>query len=129
MSVSIEAVVAGKIGFASHQNAVPALRELQVTNGTGQPFEDVVLTLSASPPFLADRTWRIDRLTPDSTLHVNDRDVALNATLLDGLSESLRGEVTFRLEGGGTLLTSVSHSVELLARAEWGGLNAMAELL
>ena len=31
-SIKIDGTLAGKIGFASHQNAVPVLRELQIVN-------------------------------------------------------------------------------------------------
>lgn len=62
-------------------------------------------------------------------MHLNDRGVRLNATLLGDLNESMRGEVTLSLKGEGTTLASITRPVELLARGEWAGLSAMAEPL
>ncbi|MDB6141615.1 MAG: helicase [Pseudomonas sp.] len=39
MSIKIEAVIARKIGFASHQNAVPLVRELSIWNQGEQSFQ------------------------------------------------------------------------------------------
>ncbi len=129
MTFEITAVVAGKVGFASHQNAVPVLRELEIASTAESAVDDVTLTLTADPPFLAPKTWRIDRLAPDAPLHVADRDVALNAGFLGELTESIRGTVTLRLTAGEQVLAVSAHPIELLARSEWGGAGTMAELL
>src|SRR5450830_445408 len=129
MSIKIEAVIARKIGFASHQNAVPLVRELSVWNGGEQPFQDLALTLSTDPAFVEARTWRLDRLNPGDNLHIAERDIKLNAGYLAGLSESLCADVVLRLTHGDTLLVEQRFATELLARTEWGGLSAMPELL
>ncbi|MDR6291698.1 hypothetical protein E9232_004232 [Inquilinus ginsengisoli] len=129
MTFEITAVVAGKVGFASHQNAVPVLRELEIASTAESAMNDLELTLTADPPFLAPKTWRIDRLAPDGPLHVADRDVALNAGFLGELTESIRGTVTLRLAAAGQVLAESAHPIELLARSEWGGAGTMAELL
>jgi hypothetical protein len=129
MNIAIGASIASKIGFASHQNAVPVLRELELENTGETAFDDLVLTLSADPPFLQSKTWRIDRLSPASVLHVADRDIALNASFLGDLDENISGTVTLCLTAAEKTLASVSHSVELLARNHWGGIGSMAELL
>ncbi len=133
MTITITAVVADKIGFASHQNAVPILRELEVAHaGDGvdeADLHDLTLTLSADPPFLVPRTWRLDRLSRETALHVTDRDIHLDAGFLGDLTESLSGTVTLRLESDGQSLAQSHHPVELLARNQWGGVGGMAELL
>jgi hypothetical protein len=129
MSMKIEAVVARKVGFASHQNAVPLLRELSISNEGDVPEQGLVLTLTTDPEFVETRTWHIDRVSPGDRLTVSDRDIRLNANYLAGLSESLAAEVILRLFQGDELLAEERLPTELLARAEWGGLNAMPELL
>ncbi len=129
MSMKIEAVVARKVGFASHQNAVPLLRELSIRNEGDVPEQGLVLTLTTDPEFVETRTWHIDRVSPGDRLTVSDRDIRLNANYLAGLSESLAAEVILRLFQGDELLAEERLPTELLARAEWGGLNAMPELL
>lgn len=130
MECVIEAVLAAKIGFASHQNAIPLLREVKIGMTGDKAMEKCLLSLAADPPFVQPREWRIDRLSPGDELTIGDRDVRLNATLLDGLTESVRGSVTLTLRAGdGEELACSRHDVELLAHNEWGGLSSMAELL
>lgn len=129
MTIKIEGVIASKIGFASHQNSVPVLRELTVRNDGEVDYNDLELELVADPPFLEAKLWRLDRLGKDSTLHISDRSVTLNAGYLADLGESLAATLVLRLRSKEEVLTSQSFSVELLAKHEWGGVNAMSELL
>lgn len=126
----IEATIASTIGFASHQNAVPLLREVKVTLTGDALAEHLRLSLSADPPFVAPKTWTLDRLCPGDTLAIGDRDVTLNATLLSGLTESISGSVALTLtDRDGATVATLTRRVELLAHNEWGGLSSMAELL
>ncbi|MFW0753970.1 DUF3320 domain-containing protein [Pseudomonas sp. H11T01] len=129
MTIKIEGVIASKIGFASHQNAVPVLRELAVLNDGHTDYNDLVLELVADPPFLEARTWRLDRLSKDSRLHIAERNLNLNAGYLADLTESLNANVILRLSCKDEVLYSQSFPVELLAKNEWGGVLSMPELL
>jgi very-short-patch-repair endonuclease len=129
MALTIQATVASKIGFASHQNAVPIIREIVLSN-SDTPLENLRLVLDADPAFLKPRTWPIDRLGEGDELRVSERDVALHAQMLGDLRESLSGAITLRLEAAdGTELATFSQAVQLLARNEWGGGDSMVELL
>lgn len=55
---AIRATTTPKIGFASHQNSVPVVRELEVLQESGEPMEDLVLELTADPGFLEPKRWR-----------------------------------------------------------------------
>ncbi len=129
MDIEIQSIVSGKIGFASHQNAAPLLRELSIVNQSSIPISDLVLELVADPPFLTNKIWRLDRIDPDTTLRIPDRNVQLNATYLGALTESVRGTVTLRLVKDGADIATSHAPVEVLARSEWGGTASMAELL
>jgi len=129
MSIKIEALVARKIGFASHQNAVPLLRELALTHDGETPYHDLTLTLDTDPACVEPRRWVVDRLLPGDHLVIGERDLRLNAQYLAGLNESLSAEVLLRVWQGETLLAERRVPTALLARMEWGGLNAMPELL
>lgn len=129
MTVDIQGVVTRKIGFASHQNAVPVLRELELINRSDTALEDIVLELTSDPPFLESKNWRIDRLREQTTLHITERDLKLNAGFLADLTESLAGEITLRLTKGTETLATRSFQVEILAKNEWGGAASMPELL
>ncbi|MCK0546996.1 DUF3320 domain-containing protein [Pseudomonas syringae] len=129
MNIKIEALIARKIGFASHQNAVPLVRELSIWNQEESGFENLTLTLSTDPDFVESRTWRIDRIHAGDRLNISERDIKLNAGYLSGLTESLSAEVVMRLSQGDDVLVEQRFPTELLARTEWGGLSAMPELL
>jgi very-short-patch-repair endonuclease len=129
MSIKIEALTARKIGFASHQNSVPLVRELHLCNEGELPLQDLVLTLNTDPSFVETRTWRIDRINSGDRLSIPDRDIKLNAGYLAGLNESLAADVVLRLSQGDNALAEQRFPIELLARAQWGGLSAMPELL
>ncbi len=77
VTLKINAIVATKIGFASHQNAIPVLRDLSIA-APSETAEGLCLSLSADPPFVQPKTWRIDAITPGDALNIADRDVALN---------------------------------------------------
>lgn len=127
--IEIKAIVVAKIGFASHQNSVALIRDLAVSSTDDIAHTDIVLELSADPPFLTPKSWRIDRLDAGATLQISDRDVKLSAGFLNDLSEAVRGTISLRLTKGAETLASYKTPIELLSRSEWGGAGTMAELL
>lgn len=129
MEIKIEASVSAKTGFASHQNSVPLLRDLSVTNSGEADFTDLLLELSADLPFLEPKTWRLDRLGPGDSLRVSDRDIKLSPGFLHDIVESLVAAITIRLVHVGTVLASESFPIELLAKNQWGGAGSMPDLL
>lgn len=129
MEIEIKSVITPKIGFASHQNSVPVVRELELLSRRTDNVEQLVLELSASPAFLEAKAWKIDALKGGSTLHITDRNVTLNAGLLANLTESLLGDIILKVTCGGEVLAESRTSVELLARNEWGGGSYMPEML
>lgn len=129
MTLELRAAVAPKIGFASHQNAVPILADLELVAPEEEGFENLTIELSADPPFLEPRTWRIDRLAQASAARLADRDIRLGAGMLADLNEAVAGTVSIRVSGNDGLLTRCDYPVELLGRSEWGGSASMAELL
>ncbi|UUW72019.1 DUF4011 domain-containing protein [Pseudomonas oryzihabitans] len=128
MSVDVELVLAGKIGFAAHQNAVPVLRELRLTHSGQAPLADLSLTVTAEPAFVVPRTWHLERLDPQGTLYLDDRDLEFDAALLGSLQESLVAQLTFTVRQGDEILQTRRYPVELLARNQWGGVDSMPEL-
>lgn len=121
MGIEIVGTLSPKIGFASHQNAIPILRELVLRSDDERDYESLVLSLTADPPFLEPKAWRVDALHRATDLRIDDRDVKLNGGYLSGLTESLSGDVRMTLMRGEEVLASVCKPVELLARNHWGG--------
>ncbi|WP_404689085.1 hypothetical protein [Raoultella planticola] len=128
MGIKAQVSIAHKLGFTSHQNAVPLLRELILHNESEETFQDLTLHLRTAPAVLEDKKWNIDRLLPGTSLDIRDRDVKLNAKWLAELTESVLCEVTISLCQGEEEIFITHYSLEALAKNEWGG-SAMIELL
>lgn len=128
-SPEIKVALADQINFACHQNAVPLVRDLVVANETAQDLCDLTLELTASPGFVSGKTWSIDNLRAGTEIEVRDRDTRLQGQFLLDLTEAMTGSVTLVLRQGEEELARVDHSVEVLARNEWGGYAAMPELV
>ncbi len=127
--IQIDASVATKVTFASHQNAIPILQELKLANPTLEVLEKLELEIWSDPQFLQPKKWIIDRLSPNTTVNISDRDVALNASFLLQVHESLTGTVHIVLSKDGLKQSEAIKPVEILAKTEWGGASAMPELL
>lgn len=128
MTIKAQVSIARKLGFTSHQNAVPLLRELVLHNESDQTFENLTLHLHTAPAVLEAKQWNIDRLLPDSSLDIRERDIKLNAEWLAELTESVVCEVTLSLRQGDENIFTLNYPLEALAKNEWGG-DAMFELL
>ena len=127
--VAIMASVAAKITFATHQNDVPLIADLVVSNPTEETLEDLALELTTEPQIVAPRRWTIDRLSAGADLRIKDRHVPLPGAKLTELTERMRAESVLRLTRGDALIDEKRFPLEALARNEWGGANTMPELL
>lgn len=128
--LELRVIAAPQVNFACQQNAVPVIREIEIINHGEQTLHDLMLEMRSSPAFLAAKHWHIDRLLPDGTLHINDRDTRLDGEYLLNLQEQQKGELIFCLRAvDGSVLAEVSRDIEVLARNEWGGYGSSPEIL
>ena len=94
--LAIDAVLVPKLSFASHQNAVPVLRDLKILNLGEAAIENILVEISADPPVFEPMQWRIDRIAAGGEAHITKRDLKLNAGLLLQLSEAVFATVTLQ---------------------------------
>lgn len=127
---SIHCELAAKLNFAAHQNAVPMLRELRVENHHEEErLEGLNLRLRADPDFVSAKEWTLDRIEPQGSLSISDRDLEVSGDFLRNATEAVRGHVALRLERGEQTIAELRKPVELLAYNQWGGASFMPELL
>lgn len=126
----IEVVTADQANFASHQNAVPFLREFAIRNMGDQELSHLTLSLDASPSFMTSKRWSIEALPAGAELKIKDRNVTLSGQFLLELTEAVSGEAIFvlRNEHDEELCREVK-ALRVLARNEWGGVSSSPELL
>jgi len=132
--VKIDATLIGKLNLADFQNAVPLLRELYLVNETDQALTDVELVLSAEPPFLKSRRWRVDTFAAHVRYPIRDLDVKLDGGLLARLTEAETATLSLTLRAADAQtdtppLAHVEHPLELLPRNQWGGLSHLPDLV
>ncbi len=125
----VKIVLSPQINFAYHQNSVPLIRDISITNDTKDTLQDLVLKMEVSPGFVLPKTWNIASLQSGGEINIADRDTTLNGKFLLDLTESMRGEVTFSLFQDDSEIAKSVCKVEVLARNEWGGYGAQPELL
>ncbi len=129
--VELHAALVPRLNLADFQNAVPALRELAVSNGTGAALQGLDLRVSSEPPFLKPRTWHLDVVGPGQTVHPKDLDLQLDGALLSRLTEAEKATVAFSLvrrEQPEAVLCTQDVVVELLPRNHWAGIGQMPEM-
>lgn len=126
--IEIKAAVQPKIGFASHQNAVPLILDLQIENTSEEALDQAVLRLDASPAIISPRTWQIDRLDPGQSLSITDRLVQFDGGMLAALNEALQAQLRFSVSIAERELAVKLFDVECLPRLHWGGMSTL-ELL
>jgi very-short-patch-repair endonuclease len=135
VSCSIEASVCAKLSFATHQSAVPVLRDLRVTNNSNHSLQNLELEISADPAVFLPRMWTLDQIRPGSSTDIRNRDLVLNAEFLLSIQEAVSARIMLKLwpdsdRGEDTGCIAIqSYPVEILAASEWGGAVSMAELL
>ncbi|MEE4349561.1 MAG: DUF3320 domain-containing protein [Pacificimonas sp.] len=126
----IEVIAPEQIGFVSEQNSVPPLRQIIVHNDGDQPLANLTLSLSADPAFLRPRTWHLDRIDGCGEIRLTDLKVDIAAERMGELTESEHGTVTLTLsDEEGEELAATPAPMTILAKDQWGGSQAMPELL
>ena len=130
VSATIHCETSAKLNFACHQSALAFLRDLRIENTDREmQLDDVFINLSSNPSFLKPKCWRLDRIAPEGSISIKDRDIQLDGGFLLNLADAMRGTVTITVVKGGSVLAEEAKTVELLAYNEWGGAGYMPELL
>ena len=129
-SINFRFTVARKINFATHQNSFAVIREMRLENlDKEEPLKDLTVVLNSDPQFLKPKQWCVDRIEPDGSIPIRDRDVKLIGQQLANLREAITGSLEFTVYQDGDAIAEKTFDVELLAPNEWGGTAFMPELL
>lgn len=121
--------VANSFNYAAWQSAVPLLRSVAIDNTNGPEISALTVEMTASSGFARPKRWLVDRVNAGTTLSLQDVDVDIDPTYLDGLDEAERGILTFQLLRDDAAMHESRREVRVLARDEWGGMSSMGELL
>ena len=115
--------------YAAWQNDVPLLRRVVIDNTGGEELSSLSVELKATPSFVQEQRWTIDRLRAGEQLSLRDVELQIDPAYLDRLDEAVRGVLSFQLIHKGEIRAAASHVLRVLARDEWGGMGDTGELL
>lgn len=124
--ISLTCAIAGHVGMAFHQNAVPLLQEISIKNERDRDLVDVVVRLLSEPAVMQQAAIRIDRIPIDATHHIRSPDVRLNPALLRKLTEGIKAEIRIAVEAAGEEITSKLFTLDVLPPSHWGGTGVSA---
>lgn len=125
----IRASVISSINLALQQNAFPVITGIEIDNSSNEDLSGIELTVTSSPAFLTERTWPIEKIGAGDLLLISDRHVELKADYLRSITEALKGELCFTLKQGDKVIDESIHTVQLLAKDEWGGVGVLPEIV
>jgi len=135
-NVTIEVSLLTKLNLADFQNSIALLHHLCLHNETGHNYDNIVLTLTASPPFIKPRHWRIDTLAATSRYRISDTDVHIDSGLLARLTETQTASISLVLKSAleddlpdAVVLTRCDKYIELLPPNQWGGLAHLPDVM
>lgn len=118
------------VNFAMQQNDVPIVRQVRITNLTGEPITDLHIKISTELGLFPDCQTAVSTIPPGGTYTLGPCDVRPSATLLMGLTERIKGTIRAQVLKGDQVLAEVVEPVEMLAFDEWSGLSrSLPELL
>ena len=130
MTIKIHADFATKLSLAYQQSGFPVLHELRLENlSETERFENLLVRLTANPPFVKEKTWRVESIPAQATVAIDNRALLLDVGFLLNLRDAMRGYVEIQVERDGDVVANKSLEVELLARNEWGGAGFKPEVL
>lgn len=121
--------ISENVNLAFYQNAVPFLHELMLTNESGKELAGVTIKLTAEPPVLTPRIWRVDWIASGCSHHIHPLDPKLDPMVLGGLTAARRAELRILVEAGGAAVADEKVEINLLPPSQWGGMSAAPELL
>lgn len=116
------------INFALHQNRIPMIHRLILTNRGEAILTDLRISLTANPEFGTAVPLHLDRLEPGAEAMLAPN-LVLSATYLASLTERLTGNYRVEVFSGNECLLQQDFEVVLLAYDQWCGLNVHPEVL
>ncbi len=117
------------VSYASHQNHVPVIRELTLTNAGDADLHLVEVCISAEPAFAEPYTLRLEQLVAGEVRTVDVIKLALSHTFLANLSETVRGCLRVEALVDNAPVGSCKEAIDVLAYDQWSGTRSCAELL
>lgn len=117
------------INYAMHQNCVPVVKSLKITNNGEEDLSEATVRIVADPPFARPWSVVITALRPGIPVDVGLVDLPLSGSYLAQLNERQVGQLTVEVEQGERMVGSKTSPINVLSYDEWPGENTFPELI
>ncbi|GAO44733.1 DUF3320 domain-containing protein [Flavihumibacter petaseus] len=117
------------INFALHQNHVPVIRLISITNNTEQDWHNITVEVAADAEFAASWTQSVAFLAKRQTHEVKTIPLNISGNYLASLTEKVAGNFIVSLNRGEETIFRQAYPVEILAYDQWSGISLMPEML
>lgn len=127
--LDLKADLVPRINLALQQNHVPWLRRVEISNPSDAAATDIVLAVTAHPPFCAPWTARVEAIGAGRTHVIAPIPLILQPEFLAAQAETEAGFVEIRIEAAGREPLIQRLPVEVLSPHHFGGTGVLPELL
>ena len=117
------------INFASHQNHIPLIRNILITNTGETDWQDLTFTITANPAFAQSYSHSIPILRPGESYELKNRTLPIAPQYLADLTEKISGTLDFALHQGDEILHSQQVGIDLLPYDHWSGIGHLPEMI
>ncbi len=148
LPLTIKASGTASLSFAMHQNYIPLISRLCISNESEETLEQLTVRIRFSPAFAAPYETKLAAVQPGGCVEISPVRIAVDTDFLCSLTEKMAASYTVEVlppaseeaapstaedaeeasAGTGSVLCSMTQEVELLAYDQWTGTAVMPEL-
>ncbi len=127
--ISVSGNILNQISFSLHQNHVPIIRNLVITNNTEEVIRDISVHISFEPEFAHTFEGKVEQILPSESVEISPVNIAMVPEYLFSLTEKLVGNIHILVRTETEELYTKHQEMELLAYDQWTGYSIMPEML
>ena len=127
-TVGIQCLCDPQFALAMHQNSIPLIRSLRLTNKSEKELKKLRIGIGFSPAFAAPYTANAELIEPGETVEISPVRITILPEFISSLTERVAGAITVTVRSEEGLLASESFETTVLASDQWTGINVMPEL-
>lgn len=115
--------------YAMHQNFVPIIQKLTLTNLSDEDLRQVRVTIVPESGFAETWSKTLDVIPAGQSVETGPIHLSVSGTFLAGLTERLLDRLTLSVEHDGRTLAQEESPIAVLPYDQWGGMATMPELI
>ncbi|MEE0839162.1 MAG: DUF3320 domain-containing protein [Acutalibacteraceae bacterium] len=128
-NIVIEANTVPVINYALQQNKIPAVQSIVIHNNTDADLSKAELSICSDTEVILPFSTVIEFIPAHKSFQLKDVNITINANFLAGITEKIKGILTFTLKKDGEEIATENVDITALAFDEWHGSGYYPELL